>query len=170
MERDTWPLEERYRIELMAGSNVEPDRVADFWVANGALRLERARQRIGEVVHVAVDEDESIAGVSTTYLAPNAQLRMDMWFQRGFVAPAHRTSSIGMQFAIRGIDHFEELFVTGRDRRAPGIIQEIENEGIKRYFNRGTEPPTDMTFIGENQRGDHVRVHWFAGATVPSQR
>jgi hypothetical protein len=170
MERDAWPLEERYRIDLLAESGVDPGEVADFWVANGALRLERARQRLGEVVHIARDEDGTIAGVSTTYLAPNAQLRMDMWYQRGFVAPAHRASSIGMQFAIRGIDHFEEAFTSGRDTRAAGIIQEIENEGIKRYFNRGSEPATDMTFIGENERGDHVRVHWFAGATVPARR
>jgi hypothetical protein len=27
--------------------------------------------------------------------------------------------------------------------------------------------PTDFTFIGENDRGDHVRVHYFPGAEAP---
>jgi hypothetical protein len=27
--------------------------------------------------------------------------------------------------------------------------------------------PTDFTFIVENQRGDHVRVHYFPGALAP---
>ena len=92
---------------------------------------------------------------------------LDLWHQRGFVGPAHRKSNIGMQFALRGIEHFEREFVARRDVRAPGMIQEIENEGIKRYFNLGTQPPTYMTFIGENERGDHVRVVFFAGAKAP---
>ncbi len=168
MERDSGPLEERYRIELLADSDVDPQRIVDFWVGNDALTPEQARARVGEVVHVAFDSEGAVAGVSTTFLKRNEQLRLDMWHQRGFVAEAHRHSAIGMQFAIRGIDHFEDAFTSGRDTRAPGIIQEIENDGIKRFFNRGHEPPTDMIFIGENQRGDHVRVHWFAGATVPA--
>lgn len=169
MERDAWPLEERYRMELMADSGLDPERVVEFWVGNGALPEDQARERLAEVVHVAIDSDGTLAGVSTTYLERNAQLRLQMWHQRGFVGEPHRHSAIGMQFAIRGIDHFEDGFTSGRDTRAPGIIQEIENPGIKRYFNRGTEPATDMTFIGENERGDHVRVHWFAGAIVPAR-
>lgn len=169
MERDAWPLEERYRIELFSESGVDADRLVDFWLEQGALSdREEAARRVGEAVHVAIDSDGTIVGVSTTYLAYNEQLRMDLWHQRGYVAEAHRVSSIGMQFAIRGIDHFEEAFTEGRDVRAGGILQVIENAGIKKYFNRGTEPPTDMTFIGENERGDHVRVHWFAGATAPA--
>ena len=167
MERDAWLLEARYRIEPMPGSAIDPERVIAFWVDNRAISEAKARERVGEVIHVAFDADGTIAGVSTTYLAHNRQLRMDLWHQRGFVAEPHRNSAIGMQFAIRGIDHFEDAFTSGRDTRAGGIIQEIENDGIKKYFNRGTEPATDMTFIGENGRGDHVRVHWFAGAEAP---
>ncbi len=28
--------------------------------------------------------------------------------------------------------------------------------------------PADFTFIGENAKGDHVRVHYFPGAHVPA--
>jgi hypothetical protein len=27
--------------------------------------------------------------------------------------------------------------------------------------------PTDFLFIGENSRGDHVRVHYFPGVAAP---
>ena len=38
------------------------------------------------------------------------------------------------------------------------MIFEIENEGLKTYFNRALWLPLNFVFIGENQRGDHVRV------------
>ena len=46
-------------------------------------------------------------------------------------------------------------------------IYEVENEGLKRHFDDALSLPTDFTFIGENQRGDHVRVHYFPGALAP---
>jgi hypothetical protein len=44
-------------------------------------------------------------------------------------------------------------------------IYEVENEGLKRHFDDAL--PTDFTFLGENQRGDHVRVHYLPGALAP---
>ena len=36
---------------------------------------------------------------------------------------------------------------------------------MQRHLNNAYWPPSDFTFIGENQRGDHV--HYFPGARVP---
>ena len=48
-----------------------------------------------------------------------------------------------MQFAIRGIDHLERRFDAGVDTSGKGVIQQLENEGLKRYFNRaGSRRPT----------------------------
>jgi hypothetical protein len=38
---------------------------------------------------------------------------------------------------------------------------------LKRHFDDALWLPTDFTFIGENQRGDYVRVHYFPGALAP---
>ncbi len=38
---------------------------------------------------------------------------------------------------------------------------------MKRHLNNAYWPPSDFTFIGENQRGHHRRVHYFPGARVP---
>ena len=38
---------------------------------------------------------------------------------------------------------------------------------VKRHFDDALWLPTDFTSIGENQRGDHVRVHYFPGALAP---
>jgi hypothetical protein len=34
--------------------------------------------------------------------------------------------------------------------------------------NKALWLPADFTFIGENELGAHVRVHWFPGARVPT--
>lgn len=163
-----YALSDGYRIELLADSaDVSPADVVDFWEREGAVTGDKAAERIHEVVHVALDDSGAIAGVSTAYLARNDQLSMDLWHQRGYVGRDHRKSNIGMLFALRGIDHLKNRFVTGRDTRAQGMIQSIENEGLKQYFNLGRQPPTYFTFIGESNRGAHVRVVFFPGALVP---
>jgi hypothetical protein len=64
-------------------------------------------------------------------------------------------------------DHLEQRFVDGEDTRATGMAYEIENDGLKSYFNRALWLPLRCYFIGANSRGDHVRVHYFRGARVP---
>jgi hypothetical protein len=167
MGANRWQLEEGYRIAALADSGAPAEAVIDFWTREAELDPLEARRRIAEVLLVATAADGEVAGVSTAFIAPSSRLRLDFWHQRGFVGAAHRKSSIGMQFAILGLEHLELAFVSGRDTRCAGLILEIENEGIKHYFNRGTELAVDMTFIGENERGDHVRVHYFPGALAP---
>ena len=168
MRAEDWPLDERYSIELLAKSDRagEAD-VIEFWSREGAVDASEAIVRVREVLLVAIEVEEGVVGVSSVYLSHHERLQMPMWFQRGFVGERHRASSIGMRFAILGIEHLEREFTAGRDRRGGGVVQELENEGLKRYFNRGWEPPTNMVFIGENDQGDHVRVHWFPGAHAP---
>jgi len=170
MRPQDWPLEEGYSIELLAESErAAAGDVVEFWVREGAMDRERAEERVGEVLLVALDDAGEVVGVSSVYRNPFPRLGVDMWFQRGFVAERHRASNIGMQFAIGGIDHLERRFDAGEDTSGKGVVQELENEGLKRYFNKGWEPPTDMVFIGINTRGDHVRVHWFPNARVPAR-
>ena len=169
MRPEDWPLESGYSIELLAESDrASGADVIEFWVREGAMSRERAEQRVGEVLLVALDEAGAVVGVSSVRVGPFPRLGTDMWFQRGFVGERDRTGNIGMQFAISGIEHLERRFDEGTDVRGKGVVQELENEGLKRYFNRGWEPPTDMVFIGVNTRGDHVRVHWFPRAQVPA--
>jgi hypothetical protein len=165
---DTPPLEDRYRIVPMAeaGSSAADDVLA-LWAREGAVPEQEARRRVHEVHLVAIEESEGLVGVSSAYLKRNTQLRLDLWYYRAFVAQAHRQSRLAVQLALRGRDLLEGRFVSGEDTRAPGIIYEVENPGLKQYFNKALWLPTDFTFIGENERGDHVRVHYFPGAQAP---
>lgn len=164
-----YPLEDRYRIlSLGETSEIGAEDVIRFWEREGAMpEPEEAGRRIGEVELVAIDRNGSLAGVSTLYLAHNAQLRMDLWHYRTFVGEAHRMSNLAAQLIFRNRDRLEDRFVSGADTRAGGMLFELEHEGMKAYFNKALWLPADFTFIGENEFGDHVRVHYFPGATVP---
>ena len=161
------PLDERYRIEPFAGSSVTREDVLALWAREGVVSTEEAERRIDEVLLVGVERDQGVVGVSSAYLQRNPQLRMDLWYYRAFVGREHRRSSLAVLLAMIGRDHLKQRFVTGQDPRAAGAVYEVENEGLKRYFNAALWLPTEFTFIGENARGDHVRVHFFPGALAP---
>jgi hypothetical protein len=161
-------LDHSYRTTPFAEQDgVDPEAVIELWVREGAMPEEEARRRIDEVVTVATHGDGELVGVATAYVEHNAQLRMDMWYFRAFVAAEHRASRVGWSLALVARDHLQQRFVSAVDTRASGIVYEVENEGLKEHMDFGYWAATDFLFIGENERGDHVRVHYFPGALAP---
>ena len=155
-----------YRIEVFEESAVSADDVLDLWRREAAVPDAEARRRVHEVHLVAIHATDGLAALSTAYLQRNDQLGMDMWYYRAFTAAAHRTSNVAVQLTERGRNHLTQRFTSGTDARGAGIIFEVENEGLKRGFPEALWLPLEFSFIGENAHGDHVRVHYFPGATV----
>jgi hypothetical protein len=163
-----YSLEDRYRIEMLSESNsVTPEDVLAFWEREDAVTGEQARRRVHEVQLVAITGESEVAGVSTAYLERNAQLRMDVWNYRTFVGAAHRMGNLAAQLIIRNRDLLEARFTSGEDTRGQGVLFDLENQGMQKHLNNAYWPPSDFTFIGENRRGHHRRIHYFAGARVP---
>jgi hypothetical protein len=163
-----YPVEDRYRIEpFNEADDVTHDDVLALWERERAVVGERARKRLDEVFLVAIERDKGLVGVSTAYLQYNRQLRTDVWHYRVFVAAAHRKGNLAAQLTFKARDVLEQRYVTGEDARAPAIVYEVENEGLKRYYHKARGLPLDVTFLGENQRGDYVAVHYFPGARAP---
>jgi hypothetical protein len=125
-----------------------------------------ARRRVHETLNVVIDRDEGVIAVSTAYLQRNTQLRMDLWYFRSFVSAAHRNTHVATQLTFHNRDLLESRFVSGEDTRAGGIVFELENEGMRKYFNKAVWLPADFIFVGDNQLGFPVRVHYFPGARV----
>jgi hypothetical protein len=78
-----------------------------------------------------------------------------------------RHSNLAGRLALAVQDHLRRRFVDGEDTRAAGMAMEIENDGLKTYFNRALWLPLNFHFIGEAPHGAHVRVHYFPGARAP---
>lgn len=162
-------LGEGLRIAPFADQDeVSEQDVIDLWAREGAVTGEEARRRILEVLLVGIHDEAGVVGVSSAYLQRNSQLDTQLWYYRAFVANRFRMSSMAILLALQGRDLLKQRYIEGADSRASGLIYEVENPGLKAHFNHATWFPTLFTFIGENPRGDHVRVHWFPGARAPS--
>jgi GNAT superfamily N-acetyltransferase len=163
-----WQLEAGYRIELFADQEaVSAQDVIDLWCREGGLDPPEAGRRVSELLMIGTDRRGGLAGICTAYLARNDQLRAELWYYRTFVSRAHRQSNIGVTLAHKALDHLERRFLTGEDRRAIGIIYEVENSGLRRHFPQAVWPSVEFAYIGENPYGDDVRVRYFAGALAP---
>ena len=156
-----------YRIERLEESDVvSADDVLAFWARENAVRSQEALRRVHEVQLVALTEAEGIVGVSSAYLQRSAQLGMDLWNYRTYVAGPHRRGNLAAQLLLGTRDMLESRFESGEDTRAGGIVFELENQEMKRHRNKAEWLTTGFTFIGENKRGDHVRLRFFPGARV----
>ena len=161
-------LGDDYRIEVFEQcESVTDDDVLALWASERAVPPTEALRRVAEVHLVAMHSRDGLVAVSTAYLQWNEQLRMDMWYYRAFTASSHRSSNLAALIAERGFDELDDRFTSGRDQRSVGVVIEVENPGLKQYFPQAVWMPGIVYFIGENERGDHVRVRYFAGATVP---
>jgi hypothetical protein len=169
MEIPDRPLDPAYRI-VPAGGTTGPtvDDVLRFWHEERAVPEAEAQRRVHEVLLVATHgEGGPVAGVSTAALHRSPQLRADVWYFRTFVGTAHRKTNVAVQLLLHGHDALEDRFTSGVDTRAIGTLIDVQHEGLKRGQPHGVWPQSGFTFIGENQRGDHVRVRYYPGALAP---
>jgi hypothetical protein len=157
-----------YRIEPFAEQErVTGEDVVAFWTREGALAAPEAQRRVAEILFVASDRSGRPVGVSTTVLHRIDQLRADLWYTRVFVGAAHRRSHLALGLALGVRERLARHFASGQDRRAIGIVFEVESEILKRYFPQAVWPRTQFAFIGETSTGSHVRVFYFRGARAP---
>jgi hypothetical protein len=163
-----WELASGYRIDPFTEQDaVSGEDAVALWTNEGVLALAEAQRRVAEILLVSTDSRRRLAGICTTYLQRNEQLRAELWHYRTYVAAGHRQFNIAVALALAGRDHLVRRYVRGEDRRGIGIIFEVENEGLQRHFPEARWMPTDFLFIGENDLGAHVRVHYFPGALAP---
>ena len=152
--------------------DIDADAVLGFWDREGAIAPgQDGGDRLHEVSFVATDAGGALAAVSTAYLLRSERLRTDMWHLRAFVGADHRRSSLAPHLVRENRRHLEEAYVSGQDARAPGILMEVESPQLKEWRDAvwSVDWSADKLyfFIGENEKGDHLRVHWFPGARIP---
>jgi hypothetical protein len=164
LERNVSP---DYTIEPFAESGFGERDVLDLWEREGVFVPEGPEKRLPEVLLVGSREGE-LVGVSSTYLKRNRQLGMTLWHFRVFVAADHRGGNLAARLASGARDQVERRFTSGEDRRAQGMMFEVENEGLKRDMNRAVWRHTDFVFFGvRRDDGAHLRVFYFPGALAP---
>lgn len=162
-----WSIDERYRVEPYAGDSEVTQAILSLWAREGVVPAAEAQRRVHETLNVVIERDEGVVALSTSYIERSAQLGMDLWYFRTFVASPHRNTHVATQLTMHNRDLLEQRFVTGDDTRAGGVAFELQNQGMRKYINTAIWQPVDFIFVGDNERGDPVRVHYFPGAQAP---
>lgn len=139
--------------------------VIAFWVAEGAYPEDTARQRVEQVLLVALAGDATVVGALTARLVRNERLHMPMWYLAAYVAAGHRRSSVMRHLVYAARDRLRDRFVEGDDR-AQGIVVEVHNRELA-HLPPAEWEAVDLAFIGETASGAPVRVHYFPGAVAP---
>jgi hypothetical protein len=165
-----------YRLMLFADQDaITTADVVVMWVSEVGIPEPAAKRRASDLLAIATAPDGRLAAVCTAYLQRNDQLRADAWYLRMFVGEAHRRAHLSFVFTLAVRDHLQDRFVSGEDPRAIGIVAEYETDAYKyggsgelsQFIRRGYWHMIHSFFIGENARGDFVRVHYFPGAHAP---
>jgi hypothetical protein len=169
-ERQDHSLAAGYRIVPLADTDtVSTGDVLEMWTREDAMPAAEAQRRVHEVLMVALDPSDRVAGVSTVYLAHNPQLGMDLWYYRTYVVVDHRMENLSLNLLWATRDHLRDRYLSGEETRAPGVLMEVENPFLQNYYNTGYWVISDFSFIGDSELGGHVRVHYFPGARVPTR-
>jgi hypothetical protein len=165
-----WSIDERYRVDPFTGDTEVANAILALWSREGVVEESEAQRRVHETLNVVADREEGVIALSTGYVERSAQLGMDLWYFRTFVASAHRNTHVATQLTMHNRDLLERRFTSGEDTRAGGVAFELQNQGMRKYINTAIWQPVDFIFVGDNERGDPVRVHYFPGARVPPPR
>jgi hypothetical protein len=162
-----WSIDERYRVEPYTGDSTVANAILELWAREGAVPEADAQRRVHQTLNVVIERDEGVIALSTAYVERSAQVGLDLWYFRTFVSRAHRNTHVATQLTMHNRDLLERRFSSGEDTRAVGVAFELQNEGMRKYINTAIWQPVDFIFVGDNERGEPVRVHYFPGAQVP---
>src|SRR3954447_18046977 len=164
-----WSIDERYRVEPYSGDPEITAAILAMWTRERAVQpADEAKRRVHEALNVVLDREDGVVAVSTAFVKRNAQLDLNLWYFRTFVSSPHRNTHIATQLTMHNRDLLEERFLSGEDTRAAGVAFELENPGMRKYINSAIWQPVDFIYVGDNDRGVPVRVHYFPGPRAPA--
>lgn len=137
-----------------------------FWKEHGAIPDEdQARQRLPQVLAVARDGEDRVAGVCTALAVTPAQLGQPVYFYRSFIAPAWRTTRLVYFLHEHAFAWLENQAMSG-DYPCIGVILELENARFGKVGRQAVWSKPPFTYIGKSPRGLDVRVRYFRGAKL----
>jgi hypothetical protein len=134
------------------------DAVVRFWTGEGILTSEQAHQRASDLVYVALDQHENVAGVSTVYIDDFRGPGERYYFYRLFIRPGDRVYGMMKYMTAVTRDYLRDR--PGADKPL-GVVVITENRklmrpGIKREFRR-----IDFRSAGKTPQGLDIWISEF---------
>lgn len=156
-----------FRIEVV-WQNITPalgEEICTFWQRERALpNPGLAAQRVQQVLAVCRENASGdIVGVSTAVKMPVPRLLNNVvYYYRHFVAAQRRQKQIGTDLVRTSRQYLNQRFVSGEDTSAKGFFTVTESPILQKARRQGVSPAG--TFMGVNEKGEHLRIAWFDGA------
>lgn len=85
-----------------------------------------------------------------------------VYYYRHFVAGEWRNKNIGTEMVQISRQHLNQRFASGEDTSAKGFFTVTESPILQKARRQGVSPAG--TFMGVNEKGEHLRIAWFDGA------
>lgn len=158
---------DEFAIEVV-WQNITPalsEEICTFWQREGALsNPDLAARRVQQVLVVCREKGSgNIIGVSTAVkMAVPRLLNNVVYFYRLFVGEAWRQKHIGTEITQASRKYLNQRFVSGEDTSAKGLFSVTESPILQKARRQGVSPAG--TFMGVNEKGEHLRIAWFDGA------
>ena len=152
-------------IEVVRGrlSEARSEQILALWAANGVLEGEAARERLAEVVCVALDEAGEVAGVNSAHAEDVAPVDRRFWRYRSFLPGAGREGAAAMFNAA-----FEALG-EGFDPDAPGPIGlavTISDRAEMESRPEAVWEDEQLFYAGYRDDGSQLRLRCFWNAKI----
>jgi len=160
-----FPLDPKYTLRPYEPEDAPY--VLALWAAHpGAVPDDIAASRVDETVVVATDEHGEVVGVITAFVKHAEWLQLDLLALRAFVARDHRRSNVYIHLGQVVRKELNDRYVSGADRRAVGILTEMEHEA-RAMMPTAVAIGSGISFVAVRSDGALVRAEYFDGAVLP---
>ncbi len=159
--------QDEFKMEVI-WQNITPalsEEICAFWQREGALpNPDLAARRVKQVLVVCRATDSGdIVGVATAVkMAVPRLLNNVVYYYRHYVAENWRQKQIGTALVRTSRQYLNQRFVSGEDTSAKGLFTVTESPILQKARRQGVSPAG--TFMGVNEKGEHLRIAWFDGA------
>jgi hypothetical protein len=126
----------------------------------------KAEERASQIVWVAKNEFDQVIGVSTAFKVYIKQFRNFMYSIRVMVLPEYRSQKLATDLLVKSRDFLESIHQEDLPDPPIGMITLVENELLKKNKREAIWPASKMVYAGNSNKGHHIRVYYFKGATI----
>jgi GNAT superfamily N-acetyltransferase len=135
--------------------------LVDFWLQHRAIAdVREAKRRTQEVVCLAIDAEDRIAGVSTVYIVPFGPEKTPHWHYRTFVRPDCRLPGIAVRILRASLRCLAQIAASRRGLSA-GLVILTENRRLKHPGWHKILIAEGMHYLGVTPDGMDVWKHDF---------
>ncbi len=134
-----------------------------FWTNKGLMSKGEAKRRVNEAVLVITIKGE-IVGVSTVFPTYFNKLKAYVYAYRCFIDKPYRAPALDTCLTIKTKKILE--LDTPETHKPVGLLTVVQNEEIKKYWDKAVWKGTNLVYIGNADNGDHLRISYFDNAKI----